>query len=278
MISSKSQLLWCQSWPQFCWLIQGANVTAVWLGVMIGLNIQTSFLTPPFGFALFYLRGIAPAAVKTINMYKGVIPFIALQILAMVIVANSPNLVNYLPNRVALLSENSPPPRNPKLAYCVDQYVSNEIALNGDAIIGGVTAARALDLSALPKKLAKSTAASFDNVSTAIEQLRAAELITADLAVASDEFRPLHFSVRAIERDIRRHKIEIKHLQDEIKNAEEGDTKQISNFEAEIEKLTNEMTGLTASIPSDWEEKLKAYQRIAKNRSQRISQIHTCRR
>jgi len=49
-----------------------ANITAVWLGVMIGLNIQTSFLTPPFGFALFYLRGVAPATVKTIAMYKGV--------------------------------------------------------------------------------------------------------------------------------------------------------------------------------------------------------------
>ncbi|MFT6060253.1 MAG: TRAP-type mannitol/chloroaromatic compound transport system permease large subunit, partial [Paracoccaceae bacterium] len=56
-----------------------ANITAVWLGVMIGLNIQTSFLTPPFGFALFYLRGVAPAIVTTINMYKGVIAFIALQ-------------------------------------------------------------------------------------------------------------------------------------------------------------------------------------------------------
>ena len=53
-----------------------ANITAVWLGVMIGLNIQTSFLTPPFGFALFYLRGVATKAVKTIEMYKGVIPFI----------------------------------------------------------------------------------------------------------------------------------------------------------------------------------------------------------
>jgi TRAP-type mannitol/chloroaromatic compound transport system permease large subunit len=57
----------------------GANITAVWLGVMIGLNIQTSFLTPPFGFALFYLRGVAPAVVKTIQMYKGVIPLIMLQ-------------------------------------------------------------------------------------------------------------------------------------------------------------------------------------------------------
>ncbi|MEQ9124096.1 MAG: TRAP transporter large permease subunit, partial [Alphaproteobacteria bacterium] len=60
-----------------------ANITAVWLGVMIGLNIQTSFLTPPFGFALFYLRGVAPAAVRTIQMYKGVIAFISLQLLAL---------------------------------------------------------------------------------------------------------------------------------------------------------------------------------------------------
>ena len=63
-----------------------ANITAVWLGVMIGLNIQTSFLTPPFGFALFYLRGVAPAIVKTVQMYKGVIPFIMLQLFALGIV------------------------------------------------------------------------------------------------------------------------------------------------------------------------------------------------
>ena len=52
----------------------------VWLGVMIAINLQTSFLTPPFGFALFYLRGVAPQSVQTIDMYKGVIPFIAIQL------------------------------------------------------------------------------------------------------------------------------------------------------------------------------------------------------
>ena len=83
-----------------------ANITAVWLGVMIGLNIQTSFLTPPFGFALFYLRGVAPAIVKTVQMYKGVVPFIMLQILALFIVGYYPALVNYLPNRTSFLSEN----------------------------------------------------------------------------------------------------------------------------------------------------------------------------
>ena len=81
-----------------------ANVTAVWLGVMIGLNVQTSFLTPPFGFALFYLRGVAPPIVKTIEMYKGVIAFILLQLVAIGIVAANPSLVNYLPNRVSMTS------------------------------------------------------------------------------------------------------------------------------------------------------------------------------
>ncbi|MGB1792231.1 MAG: TRAP transporter large permease, partial [Paracoccaceae bacterium] len=99
----------------------GANITAVWLGVMIGLNIQTSFLTPPFGFALFYLRGVAPAVVRTIEMYRGVIPFILLQLLALGIVGNYPQLVNYLPNRSNLLSESAPPPRNPRLQFCMDQ-------------------------------------------------------------------------------------------------------------------------------------------------------------
>jgi len=104
-----------------------ANITAVWLGVMIGLNIQTSFLTPPFGFALFYLRGVAPAIVKTIDMYKGVIAFIGLQLAALVIVANYPPLVNYLPNRVSMLSETAPPPRNPRLQYCVEEYIHGKL-------------------------------------------------------------------------------------------------------------------------------------------------------
>ena len=73
-----------------------ANVTAVWLGVMIGVNMQTSFLTPPFGFALFYLRGVAPPSVKTLEIYRGVVPFILLQLAALGIVGFYPSLVNYL--------------------------------------------------------------------------------------------------------------------------------------------------------------------------------------
>jgi len=69
-----------------------ANVTAVWLGVMIGVNMQTSFLTPPFGFALFYLKGIAPKEVKIQSIYKGIIPFVLLQMLAVIAILAFPDI------------------------------------------------------------------------------------------------------------------------------------------------------------------------------------------
>ena len=70
----------------------------VWLGVMIAINLQTSFLTPPFGFALFYLRGVAPAEVATGAIYRGVIPFVGIQIVALLILAVVPDLVTWLPD------------------------------------------------------------------------------------------------------------------------------------------------------------------------------------
>ena len=72
----------------------------VWLGIMIAINLQTSFLTPPFGFALFYLRGVAPPEVKTSHIYRGAMPFVAIQILALLVIAAFPDLVTWLPNRI----------------------------------------------------------------------------------------------------------------------------------------------------------------------------------
>ena len=73
------------------------GVDPVWLGVMIALNLQTSFLTPPFGFALFYLRGVAPPEVATADIYRGVIPFILIQLSMLVLLAFVPELATSLP-------------------------------------------------------------------------------------------------------------------------------------------------------------------------------------
>jgi tripartite ATP-independent transporter DctM subunit len=69
----------------------------VWLGVMIAINLQTSFLTPPFGFALFYLRGVAPAEVSTGDIYRGVLPFVLIQLFALLVLAVWPALATWLP-------------------------------------------------------------------------------------------------------------------------------------------------------------------------------------
>jgi tripartite ATP-independent transporter DctM subunit len=72
------------------------GVDPIWLGIMMAINLQTSFLTPPFGFALFYLRGVAPASVKTADIYRGIIPFVMIQLLLMAIIACWPSLVTNL--------------------------------------------------------------------------------------------------------------------------------------------------------------------------------------
>jgi TRAP-type mannitol/chloroaromatic compound transport system permease large subunit len=76
------------------------GVDPVWLGVMMAINLQTSFLTPPFGFALFYLRGVAPPEVKTTHIYKGALPFVAIQILALIILSLFPEIATWLPETV----------------------------------------------------------------------------------------------------------------------------------------------------------------------------------
>jgi len=76
------------------------GIDPIWLGIMIAINLQTSFLTPPFGFALFYLRGVAPAAVSTAHIYRGVIPFVGIQIFALIILAIFPEIVTWLPNKI----------------------------------------------------------------------------------------------------------------------------------------------------------------------------------
>ncbi len=81
-------------------ILLAMGIDPIWLGVLIAVNLQTSFLTPPFGFALFYLRGVTPASVKTTDIYRGVLPFIALQLLLLAILAVWPALATWLPGKL----------------------------------------------------------------------------------------------------------------------------------------------------------------------------------
>jgi tripartite ATP-independent transporter DctM subunit len=82
-------------------ILLALDVDPVWLGVLVGVNLQTSFLTPPFGFALFYLRGVAPQDLPTSAIYKGILPFVVLQIIAIALLFAFPEIVTWLPRYIA---------------------------------------------------------------------------------------------------------------------------------------------------------------------------------
>lgn len=84
--------------PIFAPVAQQLGLDLLWYGVVLGANLQTSFLTPPFGFALFYLQGVAPPELKTEDIYRGAIPFILLQLLVLVVIIVFPQIVNFLPS------------------------------------------------------------------------------------------------------------------------------------------------------------------------------------
>jgi len=243
----------------------GANITAVWLGVMIGLNIQTSFLTPPFGFALFYLRGVAPAVVKTINMYKGVIAFIALQITALGIVGYFPPLVNYLPNRMSLLSETAPPPRNPRLQYCIEEYTYDQFTDNRNAYDSALTSVSALDLSVLPDKMAGELEDSFEAAGGAIAALSAVKAAEQAVIDNQDRYRPFHTQVRRIQADVRKLEERAETLRvrmsrvsgDDVETRKEALSNRIAGLE-------EEMAALEQTIPAEWDAEYERHAELQK--------------
>ena len=242
-----------------------ANVTAVWLGVMIGLNVQTSFLTPPFGFALFYLRGVAPAIVKTVEIYKGVIAFIVLQLVALGIVAANPALVNYLPNRVAFTAETAPPPRNPKLQICIEEYVSEQFSENLSALESAIAVARSLDTSYLPKKLAAGFSKGLDQAEAVPALLGQAEQASNVVVAAEDEYRVVHNHIRRLQSQIRKIDEQIAKTTRRLNLA----GSEISAADREVlerqilEQQTSRDT-LQDQIPKSWQETRSAFVALVK--------------
>jgi TRAP-type mannitol/chloroaromatic compound transport system permease large subunit len=79
-------------------ILLGMGMDPIWLGVMVAMNLQTSFLTPPFGFSLFYLGGVSKGLVTTGDIYRGIIPFVVIQLVAVALIIAFPALATWLPN------------------------------------------------------------------------------------------------------------------------------------------------------------------------------------
>jgi tripartite ATP-independent transporter DctM subunit len=239
-----------------------ANITAVWLGVMIGVNMQTSFLTPPFGFALFYLRGVAPSIVRTISMYRGVVPFILLQLSGLVIVGMFPPLVNYLPNKIYLNSDTAPPPNNPRLQLCLEEYLFPAYDQQGEALMSAIGKVRALDVSYLPEARRKALEASLAGAESVLAKVARVRKADAELEAFLPQYRPLHTEVRDLRVQTGAIKRNLDSLERERRSARRTGAS-IGDIDAEISELRAEENHIKTQIPGDWQKVRSTYDRLA---------------
>ena len=240
-----------------------ANVTAVWLGVMIGVNMQTSFLTPPFGFSLFYLRGVAPKSIKTTEIWKGASVFIILQLVGLGVVGYFPQLVNYLPLRSYYTSEVSPPPINPKLQECLIDYTYDKYDKNFSESLIITDKLISNNLNFFPDNQMKNFTDMVNNINLSkdlIDEVKLSRKIFHDYSL---NYKPLHTKVRNIEKNIFKKLSKIEKIKKEIRL--ETENEKIQNLENKIIELQNEIEEIRLTIPITWKDENDNFNTILKN-------------
>ncbi len=247
----------------------GANVSAIWLGVMIGVNLQTSFLTPPFGFALFYLKGVASKLVTTLNIWKGVVPFIILQLIGLGIVGFYPSLVNYLPARTYLTSAVAPPPMNPKLQYCLQEYKFAIYNNNENEIKNAINNFQKLVPSNLPVDKLDIFEEHFDNALGTFAIVKKLQKTEEEYNLFAEDYRDLHFSVRKKQKKIRKIEDKIKKTKSEIRNLDKDDASNKNKLELKIENYKLEIAEIKNKIPETWTSRNKEFEILHKAKNTR---------
>ena len=245
----------------------GANVSAIWLGVMIGVNLQTSFLTPPFGFALFYLRGVASKFVTTLNIWKGVVPFIGLQLIGLAIVGFYPTLVNYLPARTYLTSKVAPPPINPKLQHCLQEYKFDIYKNDEQKIVAAINNFQQLTPSNLPNDKLDIFEEHFDNALGTFALVEKLKKTEEEYNLFAEGYKDLHFKVRKKEKKIRKLVKKIEKLESEIRNLNEEEAADKNKLELKIENYKLEIIELTEGIPEAWIARNNEFKIIQKSKN-----------
>jgi DNA repair exonuclease SbcCD ATPase subunit len=196
--------------------------------------------------------------VRTLQIYKGVIPFIVLQIIALGIVGATPQLVNYLPNRVSLLSDSAPPPRNPRFQYCLDAYSAEQVENGSEA--AALDSMREQDLTVLPEDLADDLGEALESAEVALTSLDEIETTYAAVREAADDFRPKLANVRRIERDIRGLEEEAEELETTIQRMRDpAFAERKAALQERLDKDRAEIEALRETIPDTWEEEFAAF-------------------
>jgi tripartite ATP-independent transporter DctM subunit len=244
-----------------------ANVTAVWFGVMVGLNIQTSFLTPPFGFALFYLRGVAPKDVKTTHIYKGAAAFILLQLVGLAVAGAFPGLINYLPNKTHLVSETAPPPSNPRLQECLEDYLFVEYNNRQEELQQSIERMQTVNMSFLPDEYRERLHESYQLAGATFGLVEAVRTSERKFGEFTPGYRPLHVEVRLIQKAVRKLAEDIEELNQQrqrITFSETVDQSRIDNILERIARLESDQKELEAGIPASWESARAEFIALAK--------------
>jgi len=247
----------------------GANVSAIWLGVMIGVNLQTSFLTPPFGFALFYLKGVASKFVTTLNIWKGVVPFIILQLIGLGIVGFYPTLVNYLPARTYLTSNVAPPPMNPKLQHCLQEYKFSIYNNEEQNIKTAIQNMQNLTPFNLPNDKLDIFEEHFDNALGTFDIVKKLQKTEEEYDLFTKDYKDMHFSVRKFQKKVRKIDGKIKKLKSEIRNLDENDLADKNKLELKIESFKLEIIELNNKIPETWKTKNGEFEILHKAKNTR---------
>jgi tripartite ATP-independent transporter DctM subunit len=237
-----------------------ANITAVWLGVMIGVNMQTSFLTPPFGFSLFYLRGVAPKSIKTTEIWKGASVFIILQLVGLGVVGYFPQLVNYLPLRSYLTSEVSPPPINSKIQECLFDYKYEKYIDKKELILSKTQKITQNNLDLIDpfyKKKIHDLVDQINLIFKIIEDLKKSEN---NFNKFSEKYKSLHTNVRKIEKKIIKSNLEIEKLNKDLRIEENFNTRQ--KIEDKIIEINEYIEINKKNIPEKWIDENKKFKNI----------------
>ncbi len=245
----------------------GANVSAIWLGVMIGVNLQTSFLTPPFGFALFYLKGVAPSHVTTLNIWKGVVPFIVLQLIGLGIVGFYPSLVNYLPARTYLTSNVAPPPMNPKLQHCLQEYKFAMYNNDEQKIKSAITNFQSKVPTDIPLDKLDIFEEHFENALDTFSLVKKLQKTEKEYNLYAKDYRDLHYSVRKKQKKLRTIEKKIQKLESQIRNLDKEDSAQKNKINLKIEDYKLEIDEINNKIPENWASKNKEFEIIQKNKN-----------
>jgi chromosome segregation ATPase len=204
--------------------------------------------------------------VKTLQIYRGAMAFIVLQLVGLTIAGFFPSMVNYLPNRTYLTSETAPPPQNPRLQECLEGYLFSYYDEHGDALRASVDKVRTLNLDYLPDDRRKFLRESLDmalNTFALVAQVRQTSAAREDYAPS---YRPAHLEVRRLQAEMRKIDEDIITLDKErvrLSRVQEPPEDQIQNLAEDIEALKAKKKTLDEGIPATWKQTRKRYVDLA---------------